>query len=519
MNVLRTIAKVVVWLAVLGGLAAAGVHWGPGLYREYVAPHLAKNESKAAEVRFHTVARGTLRIGIVENGNLRAVKHHKLGSELRGSGKIAWVIAEGTQVKKGDKLLEFEKKPMEENLKQKEADLEAADREQTVAEEGLKIEDSSSKSMVAAAETHLKDAKEAQKKYRELEAPQQFKTLEAATAQAREKLVKAEQTLSEARRKAQDEMFIEEEQKKALEQQVVAAKDAAKAERKGLDAALLQQKMFKAYDYPRTYESKKQAVANAELDLAKARVAARSQMLQKDASLAHIKDNSRRLTREIEEQKKELEKCVLTAPVDGIVLYGDPEQRGIYYGGRGEMEIKVGAEWYRGNTLLTIPDLSAFEAGIAINEEYRGRLQPGCKATVTIEAVPGLVLEGKLKKIANLARPRIPWDEASPKVFDGVIELPQADPRMVSGMTARVEIVADTVENVLLVPVETVFNDQGETVCYVRNGSGFDRRCVKAGPSNNDFVQITEGLKEGEQVYVFNPTQGEAAREAGRPPG
>ena len=517
MNVLARIVKGGLVLCLVAGVGVAAAWWGPGLYQQWFPGRASSADTSVCDVRYHTVARGNLKIGLVEDGHLRAVKHHKIATELNGRAKIAWIIPQGAQVKKGDKLVDFEKKPIEELITQREADLEAAKREQTVSEESLKIEDSSGKSLLAAAETRLKESKDALKKYRELEAPQQFKTLEAATSQAREKLIKAQQDLVAAQTKADEQLFVDDEQKKSLQSQLAAAKDGVKGARKAVEAALLQQKMFKAYDYPRMRESKKVAVDNAELDLAKAQIAAKSMLLQKESGLGQIKDRIKRLTRDLEEQNKELGKCLIVSPIDGIVLYGDPQQRGMMrYGGGGDNELKVGAETYRGNTLITIPDLSAFEADISVSEEYRGRLKPGCKATVMIEAVPGLVLEGKLKEISPLARPRIPWDESSPKVFDGIIELKVADPRMVSGMSTRVEIVTDTAENVLLVPIESVFNEDGQTVCYVRNGAGYEKRRVKTARSNDNFVEIAEGVAEGDQVYTFNPSEGQQSAGPGK---
>jgi HlyD family secretion protein len=503
MKALARFVKIILILAAIG----LAVWQGPGLYRQWFPDGSSASGAKVVDPRFHTVARGTLRIGLVEDGRLRAVKHHKISPELNGRAKISWIVAQGAKVAKGDKLVEFEKKPFEEAITLQETALQTANRELTVAEESLKIEQSTGKSTLAGAETRLKEARDGLKKYRELEAPQQFKKIEADAVQTREKVLQAQQALSAQQAKADEQLFNDEEQKKSIQAQIISAKDGLKSARKAVEGAVLQQKMWKAYDYPRMLDSKKEAVANAELELAKAEVGAKSQLLQRESAVEQIKDRIRRSTTELDDLKKELDKCIVMSPVDGIVLYGDPAQRGYYNRGDGDMEIKVGAEWYRGNTLITIPDLSAFEADIAIGEEYRGRIKPGSKASVTLEAVPGLILEGALKEIAGLARPRVPWDESTPKVFDGIIALAAADPRMVSGMTARVEIIAETVENVIHTPIEAVFNVDGKPVCFVRQGSGYERRAVKPGRSNDDFVEITEGLAEGEQVYVFNPAE------------
>jgi multidrug efflux pump subunit AcrA (membrane-fusion protein) len=93
-------------------------------------------------------------------------------------------------------------------------------------------------------------------------------------------------------------------------------------------------------------------------------------------------------------------------------------------------------------------------------------------------------------------------------VFDGTVNPDQNDPRMISGMTARVEIVTDHVKGVLQVPIEAVFNDDGKPVCYVRKPDGKpEKREVKPGRSNDHFVEV-DGLKEGEEVQLFVPTEG-----------
>src|SRR5687768_18308002 len=66
-------------------------------------------------------------------------------------------------------------------------------------------------------------------------------------------------------------------------------------------------------------------------------------------------------------------KSVLTAPVDGMVLYGDPTNPWRYYG---EGQIRVGMDWYGSNVLMTIPDTSAFEVAISVrSEEHTSELQ------------------------------------------------------------------------------------------------------------------------------------------------
>ena len=380
-----------------------------------------------------------------------------------------------------------------------------------MAEEALKIEHKTVAGALKLAQTKLDEAKAAHKVFIESEGPKKLSDLETAANDIRTKLQTAAKTLVEAQAKINGELFIEEDKKKDLEREVRIAKESHDGLKKSLDNAVAQRKIYRAYDYPQSMRSKEQAVANAELDLEKAAQQAKSQVLQKEAEVLKVKDQIARLERECNNLTDQIEKCDIKAPVDGLVVYGDPENQRYYYG----EQLKVGSEWYSGNTMMTIPDLSAFEVDISVPEEYRGKLQVGCKASLSVEAIPGLLIHGELKKLSDLARGRQQWDPSSPKVFDGVIKPDGHDKRMVSGMTTRVEIVAEILSDVLMVPIEAVVNENGEPVCYVKKPGGqTEMRKVKPGKSNDHFVQILEGLNVGEEVDLSPTRSGDEAKPA-----
>ncbi len=511
------LGKTVKWLcigAVVAGSAGASYKWGPGLYAKWA--DTSKEDTRGNAVRFTAARRGELKIVITEDGKLRAIKNHPVYPQLRGQQRISWLVAEGTAVKKGDKLVEFEKKPLEESLQTKSGELEAAKRQLTVAEEAVRIQRATSKAAVAAAETKLDEAKVALKVYENLEGPKKLNELESAINEARTKYNQALKTMDEVQRKLDDQLFNEDKEKAALEKELSLAKETLASTKKIVDTNILQQKIFRRYDYPQNIKTKTQAVANAELEHDKARVAEKSEVSQKEAELNKVQDQITRLGREIERLNEDIKKSTLTAPVDGMVLYGDPTNPWRYYG---EGQIRVGMDWYGSNVLMTIPDTSAFEVAISVGEEYRGKLQPGNKALITVEAIPGLSIEGELKKIENLARNRVQWDQASPKVFDCVVTPAKNDPRMLSGMTTRVEIVAEVIPNTLTVPLEAVYNEDGTPVVYVKKDKQkeTERRVVKPGKSNDHQVEILDGLAEGELVDLTPSRSTASAAAAAKP--
>jgi hypothetical protein len=56
--------------------------------------------------------------------------------------------------------------------------------------------------------------------------------------------------------------------------------------------------------------------------------------------------------------------------------------------------------------------------------------------------------------------------------------------------------------------VEAVFEEGGHLIVYLKTLSGPEKRMIKIGESNNNYVEVTEGLEEGDEVYLYRPFQG-----------
>lgn len=507
------------WLKALGigavvvvGVAATAA-WKPGLYQRWLGKGGGEIDAPRAEQMRYARARvGDLRIAISEEGKLRAVKSHRIFPQLRGPSYLTFLAAEGSAVKKGDLLVTLDKKPFEDQLLTVTADLATAQRALAIAESAVLIQERTGASAVKLAETKLEEAQVSLKTYQEMEGPQKLNKTETDMNDSRGKLAEAVKKQAEAQRKLEDELFSDEDQRRVLTREFDMSRENVRTLKNTVDSLMVQRKIFRAYEYPQNMKNKSYAVENAVLEVKKAKVAAENELQQKKEEVQKQRDIIDRQTRLVNDLKLQIQRCELRAPVDGLVIYGDPENR--YYGGQ---QIQVGSQWYGSNTIMTIPDLSAFEIDFNIAEEYRGRLLEGSTADITIDAIPGLRLTGKLTKIAKLARPRVYYDQSSPKVFDGTVAPEKHDPRMISGMTARVDIVTEQLKNVLHVPIESVFNDDGKPVCYVRKpgGQGVERRDVKPGKSNDHFVEILSGLAEGEEVQLFAPSEGTSSGGAG----
>jgi HlyD family secretion protein len=478
---------------VLAGLGVAGWFYGPGLYAR-VMP--TKVVDAASTIRYATATRGELKVVITESGKIRTVNSTRVYPEYQGASKITWLIPEGTSVKKGNLLATFDKKQYEDQLRTRKADLDGALRAATIADEALTIQRKSSESAVAQAKSKMDDAQVAFKVFKEMESPKKLAELDALIQEAKTKLAKEQKDLNDQQQSLDAQTTIPDEQRQILEKDLSARKESVQGLRRRTEAALLERKTYRAYTYTQTVAQKEQAAKNAGIEWEKAKVESRSQVLQKEAEVARAKDLITNLRSEIEHIEKQIAAMSVTAPIDGFVVYGDSNQSPYYYSNQ---RMAVGSEWYSGNVLMTLPDPSAFEASVALPETVRGWVSEGCIATRAMDAVPGLTLTGRIKKIEKVAHSGM-YFEGGNNVFDSVVSIDRIDSRLITGMSARVEIVAEVFKDVLLVPIEAVTDDGGETVCYVKTPTGSERRVVKTGKSNINFVQILEGLGTGDEV-------------------
>ena len=101
----------------------------------------------------------------------------------------------------------------------------------------------------------------------------------------------------------------------------------------------------------------------------------------------------------------------------------------------------------------------------------------------------------------------VSWDSASPKVYKSKIQFDKQSPLLVNGMSVQLNIVTKIIPKTLFVPVEAVFEDNDRFYVYKHTLTGVEEQDVKIGESNDNFVQITEGIEEGDIVYLYRPYQ------------
>ncbi|MEE4888763.1 macrolide transporter subunit MacA [Pseudomonas alliivorans] len=93
--------------------------------------------------------------------------------------------------------------------------------------------------------------------------------------------------------------------------------------------------------------------------------------------------------------------------------------------------------------------------------------------------------------------------------YNALFEVPNQDQRLRIAMTAQVRIVLGTARNAITVPVAALGSRTSEGSSFVRvvDAKGFaQERKVQVGINNNVQAEIKDGLVEGDQVVIGDPT-------------
>ena len=73
------------------------------------------------------------------------------------------------------------------------------------------------------------------------------------------------------------------------------------------------------------------------------------------------------------------------------------------------------------------------------------------------------------------------------------------------GMSAKVEILVNKLADCVYVPVQAIAPDGDKQVCYIGHGLKPERREVEIGEFNDEFIEVKNGIKEGERVMLRTP--------------
>jgi len=438
------------------------------------------------------VRRGPLSITVLERGNLKAADSVTLRNDVEGRTTILWLIEEGTQVEPGDLVCELDTSELVDRRVQQEIRVQDAEAARVKAEQNHAIQVSQNESDIANAEQDLEFAELELEKYLEGDLPQQLQSLDEDILLADEELTRANQDLIWSERLAE---------KGFLEQ---AQLDADRLAKTRAEVTLAQSRrakeLYESYEVPKRKKELTAAVAEKKRELERVVLQAKARLADYDADLRKTKATLDVERAELDKILSQIEKSRLHAPVAGMIVYA--RDRGSRWGDDEPMQ--EGTEVRERQDIVTIPSSDGYVAETSLHESVLEKVEVGMDCRVTVDAL-GETFPGEVTFKAVLPDQQSWFANPDLRVYRSEVRLLARDPRLRPGMSCSIEILVEEIEDTLSIPVQAVFLDAGEPVCFVSEDGQVERRPVAVGPNNGKWVAIESGLFEGERVLLAPP--------------
>ncbi len=271
--------------------------------------------------------------------------------------------------------------------------------------------------------------------------------------------------------------------------------------------------LFRDYEFPKEAEKYLSNFEESLLELIREKREAIATVARAQAKYRSAKRRYELELKKREDLQAQLESCIIYAEKPGLVAYGGGNDN--YYTSRYYDAISEGATLKLGQPIITIPDMSRLGVDVAIHESHIKKIELGQRAIITAEAVSDRPLKGKVSKVAVLPDSNASRYNPSLKVYPSTVEIEGTQNFLKPGMTAKVKIIVDELEGVLYIPVQAVFVEKNQRYVFVRKGNSYKRQAVQIGSYNDEFIEIVEGLAEGDRVALRMPDGFDPLRESG----
>lgn len=426
-------------------------------------------------------------------GELEAAHSTSISSLVRGdNGKIIYLVPDGTTVKAGEVLVKLDPTPFEEKLESLQCKLKEQESHAAALEKGLDWETGQAERDDKTAVFEVEAAELELNKVLLGDGPLEIARLKGAMQKALSKF---------------EELSGYSNDLKALEEQgflnPIEIKHAQKhldEEKDAYESAKLQYESYLNHVYPMQIKKAEAAVKQAKMKREETQKIRSHAIAKAKVELNQAYQALESVKLQYQEAKRELALTEILAPAPGMVVHREDFRSGQ------RRKPRLSDVLIRNQIILDLPDLNFMMVKSKVREVDLCKVELGKSATVEIDAYPQLTFTGKITLIGMLALPE-PGKPSEEKYFEIRILLDKSDARVRPGMTTRVLIHGHQVQDALTVPVHAIFHEDKKKYCYVANRSGFEKREVVQGVSDEEWAEIKEGLKEGETVCLTIPQE------------
>lgn len=444
---------------------------------------------------------GPLTISVTSGGSIQSRDKVVISSELEGNNTVVWVIDEGTNVQTGDLLLEFDASELVDKRNEQEITVANAEANLVISKEKLGITQGDCDAALLDREVDLTLAKMALEKFEKGDYPQQVAQNESDIVVADEEVQRAAERLEWSQRLAKENFLTVTE--------LQADQLALKKKRIDLDMAKMKMGVLTNYMVLQQRSTLESSLRRADRALVRTTWQNKATIRQVESELRARTRERDRATNRLAELEFQISKSKIYAPTNGIVLYTSTVLIS-----RRQWWIKplaVGSTAVERQELIYIPLESGMIVELMIPESSLNKIENGMPARVRIDAFPGKIFDGRLTKIGILPDGQSSQLNPDLKLYKCEVECDFHDAVIRPGMSCDVELIKETYDRALYVPVQCVVRVDGIPRVYVKEKDQWKPRTVRVGLDNNRMIHVMSGLRAGEEVMLAPPVVEEKA--------
>jgi multidrug efflux pump subunit AcrA (membrane-fusion protein) len=399
---------------------------------------------------------------VTEPGEVESAENVEIRCEVRGRSSlgvsILEIVPEGTIVQKGDFLVRLDDASLQKDLLQQ------------------RISVHQSRASLVKSKADLEAAQLSMEEYLSGSFRQEEEQLESSEFVGIENLRRAEEYFSYSKRLASKGYVSD--------AQLEADQFAVEKARKELDLAQTKLEVLRVHS--------KKAKVN-DLTASIQTLAAKLKSVENSYELECTRE------KEINEQIK---KCIIKSPASGEVTYANRSNSGSEDG----ILIAEGKLVRERQKIIRLPDASLMRVIAKVNENRIEQIREGMICSIKIDALRGIELIGRVESVSDYPLPSVSRYTSHIKEYATHILIHNPPIGIRSGMSAKVSILSEKIDQALQVPITAIFRRNGNDYCLVSiaDNNSFSVRALELGSNNLTMVVVLKGLKEGENILV-NP--------------
>lgn len=158
-----------------------------------------------------------------------------------------------------------------------------------------------------------------------------------------------------------------------------------------------------------------------------------------------------------------------------------------------KVSVVEGATTALGTELFTLQNTDKVDVNVNVSKYDYDKVKEGQSAEITLA---GKTYEGEVTNISHIAT----QNEKGASLISADVRIKNPDDDIFLGVDAKVTIHAEEADDVVVLPSEVVNIGKDGSFCYVIENGVITRRDITTGISSDDYVEVTEGIKEGDEV-------------------